>query len=725
VLDSVVVDRTAAARRRARVTALAALVLVVGCGRGGEVRPDAGADATAGSFVEAAVGGAGGDAPSDAADAADAVVAQPDTSADGGDDVVDGGAADTSALGSTYGELPDAGVGFGFCSSGAWCWSAPPSRGGIGADLHGVWGSGPNDVWAVGDGTILHWNGDAWSRVLGDDAAAFGGVWGTGPADVWAVGSGGAIVHWDGATLARVAGGGTSTLTAVWGSGPEDVWAVGGAQSGSVALHYDGHAWTSVATQTLGQLRGVWGSGSRDVWALGGATVLHWDGVAWSSTQLSSSNQVETVWASGRDDLWALGPATSLHWDGNGWFDVSLFPGTSPVAGALWGTAANDVWNVGHDDGSLLRFDGQQWKKTDSLAPMRANAMWGSSAGDVWVVGDAGSIAHLSRGAWDVPQGASGAGDLVAVWGSRADDVWALGDQVALHWDGASWTATPPLVPSDSTLRFFGLWGSGADDVWAVGGGVYALDDHTDPSDLNPGPALIVHWDGKAWQPSAGFDPMTTYGFVLHGVWGSGADDVWAVGGGSGKGALILRWNGTTWASVASHANSAGALKAVWGSGADDVWAVGGATFTIADGPLLLHWDGHAWSDQTPPAAVGAAATPALNAVWGSGADDVWAVGGSEATVLAGGTPIPGVIEHWDGKAWMSTIPADVIALEGVWGGGPNDVWAVGGGGAILHFAGAGWSPQTSGAHDALFAVWGSAPDDVWVVGDDGAILHR
>jgi hypothetical protein len=62
-----------------------------------------------------------------------------------------------------------------------------------------------------------------------------------------------------------------------------------------------------------------------------------------------------------------------------------------------------------------------------------------------------------------------------------------------------------------------------------------------------------------------------------------------------------------------------------------------------------------------------------LSAIWGSGPDDVWMLGGA-------------VTRHWDGKAWtpMSTVTA-LIPLEGVWGSASNDVWIVGIGGAILH----------------------------------------
>ena len=56
--------------------------------------------------------------------------------------------------------------------------------------LVGIWGSGGRDIWVVGaSGTVLHWNGTAWSDVdAGVESHTLVGVWGSGPHDVWLVG---------------------------------------------------------------------------------------------------------------------------------------------------------------------------------------------------------------------------------------------------------------------------------------------------------------------------------------------------------------------------------------------------------------------------------------------------------------------------------------------------------------------------------------------------------
>jgi hypothetical protein len=54
-------------------------------------------------------------------------------------------------------------------------------------------------------------------------------------------------------------------------------------------------------------------------------------------------------------------------------------------------------------------------------------------------------------------------------------------------------------------------------------------------------------------------------------------------------------------------------------------------------------------------------------------------------------------------------------ALNAVWGSGPTDVWAVGTRGTILHGDGTTFVSVATGT-DTYFAVWGTAKNDVWTV---------
>jgi len=113
-------------------------------------------------------------------------------------------------------------------------------------------------IWGASRGFV------AWSRLQGTGhfgttalACASGdlhGVWGTAPNDVFMVGSAGTIVHWDGAGCSRMVSPTTADLFDVAGFGPNDVYAVG---AGGTILHYDGASWQSVASPTTATLHAV------------------------------------------------------------------------------------------------------------------------------------------------------------------------------------------------------------------------------------------------------------------------------------------------------------------------------------------------------------------------------------------------------------------------------------------------------------------------------------
>jgi len=105
-------------------------------------------------------------------------------------------------------------------------------------------------------------------------------------------------------------------------------------------------------------------------------------------------------------------------------------------------------------------------------------------------------------------------------------------------------------------------------------------------------------------------------------------------------------------------------------------------------------------------AALPLSAQQSLNAVWGSGPNDIWTVGSAPVAL------------HWDGHAW-NEVPVGVKlegSLEGIWGSGPRDVFAVGGGGMILHFGGESWTRMQSPSSEELVAVGGRGPRDVYAI---------
>ena len=148
-------------------------------------------------------------------------------------------------------------------------------------------------------------------------------------------------------------------------------------------------------------------------------------------------------------------------------------------------------------------------------------------------------------------------------------------------------------------------------------------------------------------------------------------------------------------------------LNAVWGSSATDVFAVGNKG-------TILHYDGKAWALKD------SGVTDNLYAVWGTSASDVFAVGGD----------IHGVILHYDGTAWsIMEDRSDISEPRSIWGSSSDDIYVVGGGvleDFILHYDGKSWQRLYPAQliRLRLYDVWGSSASDVFVVGANIQILH-
>lgn len=108
--------------------------------------------------------------------------------------------------------------------------------------LYGIWGSAANNVYAVGSGSILHYDGSSWVSMSSGSAGALYAVWGIAANKVYAVGDDGTILQYDGSAWSTSPSPTTVRLTGVWGSAAADVYAVGY----GALLHYDGNSWQLV-----------------------------------------------------------------------------------------------------------------------------------------------------------------------------------------------------------------------------------------------------------------------------------------------------------------------------------------------------------------------------------------------------------------------------------------------------------------------------------------------
>ncbi|HEY4181101.1 MAG TPA: hypothetical protein VGM90_29860 [Kofleriaceae bacterium] len=184
-----------------------------------------------------------------------------------------------------------------------------------------IFGVSATDIYVVAHGAKVSHGPTPWTTtIVGTDTTLdLNGVWASGPNDIYVVGDKGLLAHsTDGATWTLVAIPNlTTSLAAVWGTGPNDVFVVGG--KGTI-LHFDGAKWRY---QHKGNedFNGVYGiavadpahPGSNlratDVFAFGPDSLSHYDGTSWSpmSQPALYSMQAATALGSDRNDVIFVG----------------------------------------------------------------------------------------------------------------------------------------------------------------------------------------------------------------------------------------------------------------------------------------------------------------------------------------------------------------------------------------------------------------------------------
>lgn len=312
--------------------------------------------------------------------------------------------------------------------------------------------------------------------------------------------------------------------------------------------------------------------------------------------------------------------------------------------------------------------------------------------------------------------------NLVSIWGSGAADVWAVGtDRTIVHYDGAAWERHVIADETSSPFTMRAVWVGRSKDVWIADGlslrrsigwkgsatewSTYRF--YPPGTGAGNGPFGLSGRDGNVWIARFGwldFDPAGT--LIKCSGWGEdgtlvdpehlGASDNWDEMFGTGYGAVATTRANEAWATSAGTSVWSGArvvrvfrsdtepaswqreefnsrtarhLYGIWGDD-DTVWLVG-------EGGVARRARRASFATRTFEI-VETPVTADLRAVFGFGADDVWAVG-DESTVL-----------HWDGKTWTKlATPFDGARekprLFGVWGSSKSDVWIVGAG-VVLHF---------------------------------------
>lgn len=382
--------------------------------------------------------------------------------------------------------------------------------------------------------------------------------------------------------------------------------------------------------------------------------------------KLTSCNKRGCATASGSFETQPSCPDVVPSVSGNWQMDISPnVSGSTALNNELQGItaiSANDVWTVG-------------WAQDPQGAPYIKRTLIEHYDGSTW------SIVQSPNPASDINT------VLYSVSGKAANDVWAVGSThngrlptrtLVEHWDGTQWSIVASPSPDTQFNELRGVAALSANDVWGVGfrGGT---------KNDTPIETFIIHWDGVNWNqvPSPNVPGGANQ---LFGITAIAANDIWAVGVAGGA-PLTMRWNGSIWSIVLVERDNglrAEKLNAVAGAAGNDVWAVGDGKgiFSNQTFATIRHWDGAHWSDKVCRAASGSNPPDGyegggpdayFTGVAAAATNDVWAVG------VRGSGPM---ILHWDGEAWTTVSHPrafpNAATLRAVTTASGGNAWSVG-----------------------------------------------
>lgn len=490
----------------------------------------------------------------------------------------------------------------GICSDrDGWCWAHPRP---LGVRLNRLWGSGPRDVWAVGElGTIIHFDGQRWARAGSGTNDALVGIAGRGPGDAWAIGKARTVLRlaggvWRAVELPKLETESELADIAVLPNG--EAWMVGGGTKSSVVGeeivshcfigHHDGAAWRTDVDEGCGPLGRVWGAAADDVWADGG-DIVHWNGRY--LTRNPKQVPAKIVGRHGAAGGWKL----EIEWGGGGagrLVDARRSQLALNDVRDFWASGADDVWAI-TKDGALTRFDGKRWSRGD--APIVLRGVAARAADDVWAIGSGPVLLHWDGRGWQSWRLPGTAGQYpTAIATAAANDVWVLGDREILRFDGNRWSTVAPRLEVTPRSMFV----RGPNDAWFAAG------------------SKLLHWNGQALETIA-------TDFNASRIWGD-ARELWAgwplhrwdggkmiippgAGGPEGKGLHFSGGavaGGALWLTGGTRISRLekdrleivkelpARLDAIWASPSGDIWAAGthivhgrGPTWTVDERPGL------------------------------------------------------------------------------------------------------------------------------------------
>ncbi|HJT80811.1 MAG TPA: hypothetical protein VJ719_06410 [Chthoniobacterales bacterium] len=419
--------------------------------------------------------------------------------------------------------------------------------------------------------------------------------------------------------------------------------------------------------------------------------IQHWDGNAWAvvnspNTSTTQHNILRDVSCLSANDCWAVGSyydgsfyrTLTQHWDGAAWSIVET-PNTSPTQYnyllSLACVSPSQCWAVGYysnNDGVpqtlVQRWDGTSWSilEAPNTSQTKENVLSGVAcvSSQCWAVGWSLNgttgmyqtlIQRWDGNAWTI---SSSPGPLIpqnnylnAVTCSSATDCWAVGysdnavvsQTLTAHWNGSSWA----LVNSANTSltqanRLDSVECRSSSDCWAAGRFNNGTIDQ----------ALIQRWDGSSWAIVASADPGGGSNHELRAVTCEPGTRCWTAGfyhNGNVQQVLVSQWTGTSWTAMDVpnvNADRNNTLLGITCVSETDCWTVASYYTGAVQQTLIQHWNGNSWSIVPSPNS-SATENNILYDVSCPAADDCWAIGYHD-----NGSVFQTSALHWDGNVW-------------------------------------------------------------------------
>jgi hypothetical protein len=294
---------------------------------------------------------------------------------------------------------------------------------------------------------------------------------------------------------------------------------------------------------TLGQpgdlgLFDVWGIDENNVWAVGAVnmqqgvtSVIKWDGIKWNFHSWPEGG-ARGIWGFSENDIWTVGDFSNRgfvgHYNGANWTEYRseyfLAKGDTvyPLY-AVWGAAPDDVWAVG-DKGTIIHWDGVEWKKADGINEKYTLwDIWGFDEFNVYTIGNERNekmiLYKYDGNEWKAILNRPTSSSIRStVWGPYRDMLYALDLEKYKIINESITTFTIPVQES----AIYKIRGDGANNLFTVG----AFGE-------------VIHFNGVNWDKQ---DELYIYpnSRLLRGVWVKG-NKVFVVGQIANNGAIIIQ----------------------------------------------------------------------------------------------------------------------------------------------------------------------------------------